>query len=121
MESGISTFFICTRSTFTPQGSVTRSIEAARAVAITSCDFKTSSSECCPMILRSAVAATCTTLSSASLTLMIESLGLTVRRQITALIFTGTLSRVIVSCCSTIVVRTRKSVIARHSRKGMVK
>ena len=73
------------------------------------------------MTLRSAVTATCTTLSPTSATSITEAEVLTVRRQITASILIGTLSRVIVSCGSTAVVRTRRSVIVRHSTIGIVK
>ena len=73
------------------------------------------------MTLRSAVTATCTTLLITSLTVMTLAAGSMMRRQITASILIGTLSRVIASCGSTAVVRMRMSVITRHSRNGRVK
>ena len=73
------------------------------------------------MVVRSAVTAACVTASSTLATSISECLGSTTRRQITALILTGTLSLVIVSCCSTAVVVVRTSTSVRHSRNGIMK
>jgi len=45
--------------------------------------------------------------------------GSTTRNQSTALTFTVTLSRVIVSCCSTAMVTVRVSIFRCHSMSGM--
>ena len=73
------------------------------------------------MVERKAVTAACVTASSTLATSIKESFGSITRRQMTALIFTGTLSLVIVSCCSTAVVVVRTSTTLRHSRNGSMK
>ncbi len=73
------------------------------------------------MMLRNVVSATWMTASRTFCTSMMARSGLTTRYQMTALAFTGTLSRVIASCCSTPSVNTRMSTIcARSMPNGMI-
>src|SRR5690349_5331053 len=104
IDSGISTFFICTRSTLTPHGSVARSIAVCIRPEISSWDFRISSSECSPSTARNVVSDTCSTAFATARTSITARLGSMMRYQTTVLTLTGTLSRVIASCCSTAVV-----------------
>src|SRR5215831_4432573 len=120
IDSGISTFFISTRSTLTPHGSVTRSIFCPIVVETVSCSLSTSSSVYCPMPVRSVVSATWITALSTDFTSRIAFFGSKIRYHTTALILTGTLSLVMVSCRSTAVVTVRMSTVTCRSSTGAI-
>src|SRR5262249_27244827 len=78
-DTGISTFFISTRSTLTPHGSVTASILSPMVVDTLSCSLSTSSSVYWPMPVRSVVNATWITASSTDLTSSMARRGSKIR------------------------------------------
>src|SRR5438093_4577713 len=121
MVSGSATSFTSTAVTLTPHGSVCRSMISCNFWLIDSRCESRSSKGAWPSTLRNVVCDISEVALRKFSTFTTAACGSTTRKYTTASTVTGTLSRVITSCRSTLMVTTRKSIRTIRSTIGMRK